>query len=159
FSLVDGWGSSYPETTGYIVETLLGWVADTGDQDILERARRMLDWLISIQFPEGCFQGGMVDERPRVPAVFDTGQILTGLVAGAHIDIRYREAMRRAADWLVATQDPDGGWYHDIPFAAPGAKVYEAHVAIGLFRAAAIEPEQNYLRSARAQIDWALGHQ
>src|SRR5262245_41833752 len=46
YSLIDGWSTSYPETTGYIVPTMLA----LGER---ERARRMLDWLVSIQFPEG----------------------------------------------------------------------------------------------------------
>ncbi len=159
FSLVDGWASSYPETTGYIAETFLAVGAATGDAHLMARARRMLDWLVSIQFPDGCFQGGMVDEIPRLPAVFDTGQILTGLAAGTQTDERFRQAMIRAADWLVKMQHSDSSWQHDIPYAAPGAKVYETHVAIGLFRAAALEPGRGYLKAARAQVDWALGHQ
>lgn len=40
--------------------------------------------------------------------------------------------MRRAADWLVETQDADGCWRrHPTPFAEPGEKVYETHVAWG----------------------------
>ena len=159
FSLVGGWASSYPETTGYIVETFLNCAVKTSDARLADRARRMLDWLVSIQFPEGCFQGGMVDEMPKQPAIFDTGQILTGLAAGTRIDERYRGPMIRAADWLLAKQEKDGSWLYDTPFAAPGAKVYETHVAIGLFRAAALEPDRGYLKSASAQVDWALGHQ
>src|SRR5690348_5593583 len=86
FSLIDGWSSSYPETTGYIVDTLLSVAGETSDARLVERARRMLDWLASIQFPDGAFQGGMVDQQPRVPATFDTGQILIGLAAGTKLD-------------------------------------------------------------------------
>ena len=67
FSLVGGWAPSYPETTGYIVPTLIAQARLRGDADLRERARRMLDWLVSIQFPEGGFQGGMVGQTPRVP--------------------------------------------------------------------------------------------
>ena len=56
FSLVTGWATSYPETTGYIVPTVLDMAA--GDSALAARGRRMLDWLVSIQFPEGGFQGG-----------------------------------------------------------------------------------------------------
>jgi rhamnogalacturonyl hydrolase YesR len=159
FSLLDGWGSSYPETTGYIAETFLSHGAETANTDLINRALRMLDWLVSIQFPEGCFQGGMVDELPKLPAVFDTGQILTGLAAGTRSQERFRAPMIGAADWLVKIQSAEGGWEHDTPFAAAGAKVYETHVAIGLFRAAVFEPTRGYLEAAKAQVDWALGHQ
>jgi len=160
FSLVDGWSSSYPETTGYIVDTFLSVAAETSDRSLVERARHMLDWLVSIQFPDGAFQGGMVDQTPRVPATFDTGQILIGLAAGVKVDLKYREPMLRAADWLVTNQDHDGAWRkHETPFAAAGDKVYETHVSIGLFRAAKQESGRGYLEAASKQVDWALRHQ
>ena len=160
FSLIDGWSDSYPETTGYIADTFVSLGIENGDQQLIERAKRMLDWLVSIQFADGAFQGGMVNELPRVHATFDTGQILIGLVAGTRIDDCYRPPMARAADWLVETQDPDGCWRrYDTPFAASGEKAYETHVSIGLFRAAAIEPNRGYLAAATKQVDWALSRQ
>jgi rhamnogalacturonyl hydrolase YesR len=160
FSLTHGWSSSYPETTGYIADTLLIQGEEKGDPDLVVRARRMLDWLVSIQFEDGAFQGGMVDQEPKAPATFDTGQILIGLAAGAKLDERYRGPMNRAAQWLLDTQDPDGCWRTiNTPFAAPGEKTYETHVAIGLFRAAAVEPARGYLEAASRQVDWALTQQ
>ena len=160
YSVIDGWGASYPETTGYIVETLIAHAQDTGNVESFRRARKMLDWLVAIQFPDGAFQGGMVNQTPRVPVTFNTGQILTGLVAGAGIDKCYREPMRKAADWLVTTQDADGCWRkYPTPFATPGEKTYETHVSLGLFRAAALEPTRGYLETAIRQVDWALGNQ
>ena len=160
YSLIDGWATSYPETTGYIVPTMIAYGEVSGQREPIERARRMLDWLVSIQFPEGGFQGGMIHQTPRVPVTFNTGQILTGLVAGTLLDAQYREPMRRAADWLVNTQDPDGCWRrHSTPFAAAGEKTYETHVSLALFRAASVEPSRGYLEAARRQVDWALSHQ
>jgi hypothetical protein len=102
----------------------------------------------------------MVNQTPRVPVTFNTGQILIGLAAGASLDERYREPMRKAADWLVATQDADGCWRkHPTPFAAPGEKTYETHVSLGLFRAAVVEPARGYLEAALKQVDWALTNQ
>jgi len=160
FSLVDGWADSYPETTGYIVDTFIVHGEKSGNAQLIWRAHRMLDWLVSIQFPEGAFQGGTVNLEPHLPATFDTGQILIGLAAGTRIDLRYREPMIRAADWLVETQDPDGCWRkHDTPFVVPGEKVYETHAALGLFRAATAASKGSYAKAAAAQVDWAIGHQ
>src|SRR5205807_2230505 len=141
YSLLGGWNSSYPETTGYLVPTLLAYARFKGGPQADEargRARRMLDWLVSIQFPEGGFQGGLVDETPRVPVTFNTGQILLGLAAGVEeFGDAYRGPMCRAADWLADTLDPDGCWRkHPTPFAQPGEKAYETHVAWGLLEAA-----------------------
>src|SRR5690606_2591328 len=140
YSLIDGWASSYPETTGYIVPTLLRCAEREGFADLRERARRMLDWLARIQLPGGGFQGGKVDATPVVPVTFNTGQILFALASGVEWFSAYVEPLRRAADWLVATQDSDGCWRkYPTPFAAPGEKAYETHVAWGLLEAAKVE--------------------
>lgn len=160
YSLIEGWAASYPETTGYIVPTMLRYGEEHDDATAVARGRRMLDWLVSIQLPEGGFQGGTVDHLPRVPVTFNTGQILLGLAAGAGRDRRYLEPMRRAADWLVATQDSDGAWRnHPSPFAEPGEKAYETHVAWGLMEADASDPGRGYLAAALRQVDWAISHQ
>ena len=160
FSLLTGWGPSYPETTGYIVPTMLDYAKRGGDEDARSRAKRMLDWLVSIQFPEGGFQGGVAGSSPRAPVTFNTGQILLGLSAGQREFGCYEDALRRAADWLVATQDPDGCWRkHPSPFAAAGEKTYDTHVAWGLLEAARITGEHRYADSALANVRWALTHQ
>lgn len=161
FSLIDGWASSYPETTGYIVPTFLEYARQRGDDAIRQRAKRMLDWLVSIQFQDGSFQGGRIDATPEVSVVFNTGQILLGLASGVReFGTEYREAMLGAADWLVQTQDQDGCWRRgESPFALPGAKAYATHVAWGLFEAARLAPERPYAAAARANIQWTLGLQ
>jgi len=157
YSLIDGWARSYPETTGYIVPTLINHGVETGHEDSIGRARRMLDWLVSIQFAEGAFQGGMVHQTPRVPVTFNSGQILIGLASGVALDARYREPMQRCADWMVRTQDPDGCWRsHPTPFATGGEKTYETHAALGLIHAAMVDSERGYLEAALRQVDWAL---
>ncbi|HLO63946.1 MAG TPA: hypothetical protein VK165_13385 [Azonexus sp.] len=161
FSLVHGWASSYPETSGYIVPTLIAYADRTNDQALLERARTMLDWLVSIQFPEGGFQGGKVDGTPRVPVTFNTGQILMGLAAGVRrFGDAYLDPMNRAAAWLRDSLDADGCWRkHPTPFAAPGEKAYETHVAWGLFEAARVNPDAGFGEAGLKQVRWALSKQ
>lgn len=161
YSLLDGWGASYPETTGYIVATMLWYAKLRGDQTVRNRATRMLDWLVSIQFPEGGFQAGLIDSEPIVPCTFNTGQILVGLASGVReFGELYRDPMVRAADWLVNTQDQDGCWRkYPTPFNVPGEKTYEAHVAWGLLEAASIESNRLYADAALASVRWALRSQ
>jgi hypothetical protein len=161
FSLIHGWGPSYPETTGYIVPTLLDYARRRNSEEVWVRARRMLDWLISIQFDNGAFQGGTIDARPLVPVVFNTGQILLGLARGVkEFGEAYRVPMRRAADWLAGMQDPDGCWRRGgSPFAMPGEKTYDLHAAWGLFEAARLEPQAGYFEAAMANVRWALSRQ
>ena len=161
YSLRTGWSSSYPETTGYIIPTMIALAQRTGNAALHGRARRMLDWCVAIQFPEGGFQGGKIDSTPRVPVTFNTGQILLGLAAGvAAYGAAYADAMHRAASWLRDTQDADGCWRrHPTPFARAGDKAYETHVAWGLFEADRVAPGQGYGDAGLRQVAWALGKQ
>lgn len=161
YCLIKGWASSYPETTGYIVPSLLDWHKRHNDAEAESRAKRMLDWFVEIQFPEGGFMGSNIDAPQKVPVTFNTGQILIGLAAGvAHFGDSYREAMQGAANWLRDTQDDDGAWRkHATPFAAPGEKAYETHVAWGLIEADKIDPDQGYGEAARRNILWAITKQ
>lgn len=160
YDILRGWETSYPETTGYIVPTFIDYAARHAKPELLERARRMADWLVAIQLPGGGFQGGRVDSLPVVPVTFNTGQILIGLAAAQTAFGSYLEPMRRAADWLVQTQDSDGCWRrHPTPFAAPGEKEYETHVAWGLFEAARVDPSRGYGEAGLANVRWALSEQ
>lgn len=161
YSMRNGWGASYPETTGYIVSTVLQQARLRGDHLLQDRGRRMLDWLVRIQLPMGGFQGGMVNQSPVVPVTFNTGQILLGLAAGvSELGDSYRGAMLAAADWLVRTQDPDGCWRRfPTPFAGPGEKAYETHVSWGLIEAERVEPGRGYSEAALRNARWALTHQ
>jgi hypothetical protein len=158
FSLIHGWASSYPETTGYIVPTFLEYAKRSGNLEFRERARRMLDWLSGIQLPSGAFMGGKIDAAQVVPVTFNTGQILLGLSAGQLAFGGYGESMCKAADWLASTQDPDGAWRgFPSPFAGPGDKCYDTHVAWGLFEAERVRPGHGYAAAALANVRWVLG--
>jgi len=72
----------------------------------------LAEWLTSIQRSDGAFPGsyGKFDQQP--PVVFNTGQVLLGLI---EFYIRMPEleifnSSRRAAEWLVSVQDDDGAW-------------------------------------------------
>lgn len=162
FSLINGWSASYPETTGYIIPTLIDVAKHTGENDLLLRSQKALDWLVSIQFDNGGFQGGRIDQTPVVPVTFNTGQILLGLAAGVAEFGKddHRTAMHRAAEFLRDTLDVDGCWRRfPTPFAKPGEKAYETHVSWGLLEAARIAPDRGYGEAALKQVDWALSKQ
>jgi hypothetical protein len=160
YSLISGWAPSYPETTGYIVPTLLTYAERKKSPSIADRSRKMLDWLVRIQFPEGGFQGGVIGTSPHVPVAFNTGQILMGLAAGERAFGGYREPLRRAADWLISVQDVDGCWRKcGSPFAHPGVKTYDTHIAWGLIEAARVTPGEGYDEAAISNIHWALSRQ
>jgi hypothetical protein len=161
YSVISGWSSSYPETTGYIIPTVLAYAELRKNDEMRERARRMLDWLVAIQHPDGGFKGGKIDDAAALPVTFNTGQILLGLAAGTQTfgDV-YREPMRRAAAWLIQAQDPDGGWRRFLtPYAQAGEKAYETHTAWGLLEAARVDNDSSFGEKGLANMRWALSHQ
>ena len=77
--------------------------------DLIDRARRIVDWELSIQRPDGAFPGHF-GEPGSEPVVFNTGQIMHGMLAG-YLQLRRAECLEaavRAGRWLARVQDPDG---------------------------------------------------
>jgi len=157
----EGLGRVLPRDHGLHRPDLHPLRSRAGSSRARRAARRMLDWLVSIQMPGGGFQGGMVNASPKVPVTFNTGQILMGLAAGTKAyGEAYAPAMRQAADWLATTIDSDGCWRkHATPFAKRGEKAYETHVTWGLLEALRIERNAAWEQAARMNIDWAIGKQ
>ena len=91
------YGEPYPEVTGYLVPTLLQY----GEREL---AARLIRWLVCVQQDDG----GFTDPNEGLPNVFDTGQVLRGLLAGAEIVPQALDSARRAADYICA-QMQDGG--------------------------------------------------
>lgn len=153
YDFADGWTSSYPETTGYIVETLLMWKDLRTENHILKSARRALDWLVSIQKPSGGWAGGYVHEmKPEI--VFNTGQIIRGLLQG-HLhfhDPVYLDSARKAADWLVKIQSPEGFWGRHVHLDT--VRVYDTYVASPLYQLGSLVQNPMYKNAALRNAYW-----
>src|SRR5260370_39637341 len=111
YSLLTGYSESYPDVTGYIIPTLYDFGRLTGDLVARHAAYLATDWLLSLQMTSGAFPGGLhgLDSNPQ-PSVFNTGQILQGLVR-AHTETRNAGMMERAAPagkWPAARQQAHG---------------------------------------------------
>ena len=161
YQLVDAkWAPSYPETTGYLIPTFLHFAHTSGRDEFSRLATEMADWLLTLQLPEGGFPiGPLWDDMAPEPLVFDTGQILHGLLSiyeqtGSPA---YLESAQRAGNWLIAILDPDGGWRQ---FTFKGqSHAYNVRVAWALLRLAQISAELRYESAAIRNLDWALGQQ
>src|SRR5260370_1304143 len=110
YQLGRGWTSSYPETTGYIVPTFLALSRALPQAGFRQRAERAVQFLLSVQLPEGGFPGLEIADNRVTPSVFNTGQILHGLTAWHREtgDEEARIAAERAVQWLLGLPDPDG---------------------------------------------------
>lgn len=111
-----GWSRQYPETTGYIAATLINCAGRLDlDDHTADAATRMIEWLLSIQSAEGWWHGGLhPPAKGAGPSVFNTGQILNGLMAAARSDLcigtRAGEAAAKAAHWLAGGIGANGEW-------------------------------------------------
>jgi hypothetical protein len=153
------WAGAYPETTGYIIPTLLRYAAVTGNAEWRERALRMAVWEADIQLPEGGVRAGTMDATQIAPTIFNTGQVLFGWLAAWREsgEMRFRDCAVRAADWLLAAQDPDGAWRRFAsPFAAHTINTYNTRVAYALALAARDLGESRYADAASRNVAWAL---
>ncbi|MFP5397677.1 MAG: prenyltransferase/squalene oxidase repeat-containing protein [Gammaproteobacteria bacterium] len=158
WSFEDGWLPSYPETTGYIVETMLAAAEVLRRPELRDRAQRMIDWELSIQLPDGAFPGHFGEPGSR-PVIFNTGQIMHGMIAG-HTQLGRADCLSaavRAGHWLADQQDDDGCWrrfeHHDTPH------VYNTRATWALLATGLIAGEPRLVRAARSNLDWALTQQ
>lgn len=114
YCLVNGWITSYPESTGYVVPTLLEFAARYRNAAIRQRARQCSIGCVRFSYPRARFQAGLIDSRPVVPSTFNTGQILLGLVAGTReFGARYVHRVVLPRRGRPARHPPPRGrWYH-----------------------------------------------
>lgn len=152
------WAPSYPETTGYIIPTLYRYAALTGDEDCRVRARRMAEWEIEIQLPEGGVLAGALGDSDK-PTVFNTGQVIFGWVRAfeEERDDAYRDAAVRASDWLCRIMDDDGCWRQfGSPMTGKSVNTYNTRSAWSLARTHEITGERRFLDAAVRNCEWAL---
>ena len=158
WSFEDGWLPAYPETTGYIIETFLAAADILQRPELVDRARRMIDWELSLQQPDGAFPGHF-GEPGSHPVIFNQGQILHGMVAGYTQLGREdcREAAVRGARWMAAQQDDDGCFRRYEHNGVP--HVYNTRATWALLVVGLIANEPELVAAARRNLDWALSQQ
>lgn len=158
-----GWRASYPETTGYIITSLLAYAKATGDAAAAAAARRMADWEVAVQMPTGAVQGGPVCEPARqTAAAFNTGMVLDGWCSAFEYfgDARLLEAARRAADFLVNDLDERGYYQTNGAFVSAGeVKTYTCLCAWAVYRFGELAGEARYKEVAVRSIEAALRQQ
>lgn len=158
WSFEDGWLPSYPETSGYIVETFLSASALLNRPALIERASRIIDWELSIQNDDGSFPGHF-GETGSHPVVFNTGQIMHGMLAG-YLELGRAECLEsaiRAGYWLIQRQDGDGCWRRSVHNGVP--HTYNTRAAWALLRTGLLAGEPRFERAAELNIEWALSQQ
>ena len=160
YSLLRGWFPAFPETTGYIIGTLLAYAHRTDDGSYRQRAIEMGDWEVEVQSADGGVMEGLLTAEPKPSTVFNTGMVVHGWVdlqQSAPSEERLAAAARAGA-FLLEHQEADGAWrgeaeYFGIPHT------YCARVSWALIRLAGATGQDSYREAARRQLDWVLGMQ
>ena len=153
-----GWTRGYPEVTGYIIPTVWDCYNLYLDKDLKERAISMADWEISIQRPDGGWEGYYEgDGMPSI--VFNSGQVIRGLLRTFKEtnNEKYLESAMRAADWIVATQDSDGSWssnnYKQMK------RVYDTYVCAPLSELYIITKDKKYKKCVIKNCEFSVSNQ
>ncbi len=158
YHLIHGWGASYPETTGYIIPTLIGMARHLKRPELIERAIRAGDWLLSIQRADGGWQGGRVNQnRPSI--VFNTAQVIRGMIAlhDSTAERRYLDPAMRAADWIVSVQEGNGSWQqHNF---LQQARVYDTYVSAPLLHLHRVTGKDAHRSAALKNLEHVLTQQ
>ena len=155
FSLLLGWGSSYPETSGYIIPTLINYYYISDDKIYLEVCKRIADWECSIQLDSGGFQGDVITKEKNI-TIFNTGQVILGLVRAykEFNNQRYLNCAIKAGNLLVKSQEKSGKWikycFNNIPH------IYNVRVAWALLELFEITNEKIYQQIAIKNLNWSI---
>ena len=158
-----GWKRSYPETTGYIMTSLLAFARHFPDPSIQEAVLRMGRWEAQIQMPSGAVQGGPVcPPEQQTAAAFNTGMVLDGWCSVLEQlpaqDLL--EPARRAADWLANDVNERGYFRTNGAFVSGDTvKTYTCLCAWALYRFANLASNSNYRDTALRVITAALARQ
>lgn len=113
FSPLYGWSKAYPETTGYIIPTLIDASNITGDSKYKELGYKFGIWLLSIQNSQGFWRQGIYPySNSAKPSIFNTGQILIGLLKLYEIfkEDQWIIAAEKALIWLSKDLSEDKLW-------------------------------------------------
>ena len=106
------WKGAYPETTGYIIATLLEYAALSGESIWRDKAIKLGEWLLSIQEAEGYWHGLTHPPKAGNPSVFNTAQILIGLcrLYRETKEDKWLESVQKASVWLANGVNEQGQW-------------------------------------------------
>ena len=130
FSPLLGWSKPYPETTGYLIPTLISISNALDDHKYSAAALMIGQWLLDIQSQNGSWHGGLYPSASSEGSVFNTGQILKGMMALFHLtgDHVFLSAADRGANWLASGVDGYGLWPAS-DYRASETPSYYTHVA------------------------------
>lgn len=110
FRPLKAWAKPYPETTGYLIPTLINYTTLHPKSFLTKAINHSVDWLKRIQNSDGSFPAGF--NTSGNPSVFNTAQILIGLQScdqdASLPDTKM--AAQKAFNYLFSSVDTKGRW-------------------------------------------------
>jgi len=151
------WKPSYPETTGYLIPTLINYSVLANKPQALDMAISLAEYLLTKVTPEGGVSHWKTGKNSGKPIVFDTGQVIFGFIAAwkASGENKFFNAAEKAAVWLVEVQEIDGSWINEY-FGKH--LVIDARVSWALLEVAKYSNNKTFIKAARSNLEWALSN-
>jgi len=155
FSFISGRDSSYIETTGYIIPSLIEAGKALEEKKYINSALKAAQWLLSIQNRDGSFS----EIDTHKPYAFDTGQCLIGLnyLYEYTQNENYLYAAKRAAYWLKEYQEEDGSW-QKVAYNVQKHSYY-TRVASAMYKYGILSDDAFIKEAALKNIEWVLSLQ
>lgn len=110
-NILGAWSESYPETTGYLVPTLLNAYSILKDPSLLTLAKNQISYFQSLVLSNGSFRQS---PNSNEAFVFDTAQIMLGLIALNHTEENEAtlKMLKDAYLFLLNALDENGTFMH-----------------------------------------------
>ena len=137
---------AYPEVSGYLIPTLLKY----GEREL---TKRLIRWLLCIQRADGSYTS-----HNGLPHVFDTGQVLRGLLAGAELMPDALDAAQRAAKYLCKEMDRDGSGGYGNRYSGEIPETVHLYVLPPLMKAAEVLEYPPFAKCAEQCVEYYHGH-
>jgi hypothetical protein len=157
YSPLMGWSKPYPETTGYLIPTLIRLSKFLNEKKYSDSALSIGQWLLDIQSNDGSWHGGLHPNNSPEGSVFNTGQILKGMMALFHFtgDKNFLTAADRATNWLASCIDSNGLWPAG-DYRASETPSYYSHVAWPMLEVWQVTQSDFQINAAKSFLDTVL---
>jgi uncharacterized protein YyaL (SSP411 family) len=152
------WSPPYPETTGYLITTILNVAYRYKRPELNAVAFSLAGYLKSCLTPTGGLAHWQ-DHARSYPIVFDTGQAIFGWLAAYHKskDEEYLKLAEQSAAWLISIQADSGAWEESQYLGV--TKVIDTRVAWALLELYQITRQEFLIHTVVKNLEWAAKQQ
>lgn len=160
YAIKNDWAPSFIETTGYIIPTFLKATPYFPEKDLLARAKRMADFLLAMQLPNGGFRTyPPTQHKSSKPTVFNTGQDILGLCAYYEWsqEKKYLTAAIKASQFLAKIQNDNGSWTTYETDTQP--HTYHSRVGWALIWTGKLAQKPKLIQAGTKALDWVSEQQ